>query len=401
MKLRLSSFLPQETRRFTLSPQKVYMVCFVYSAFRVLYGQILPLFMVCSLNNAFAQAPFAQTNQLPLSFNPSFAGSKMKQRVVVAGNIGAGTSLSTKSYHNVYASYDQVWRKLGAGVGGYYGYQHFRSERNDMFQERIKTQSHVVGLCIAPKYNRMGKLNPNKIVSSFSPSFFLEYQNGREEASQPIQGQNTDVYQSKLYSTDYPNGTVVKDSTVRHSSEHHLKNHHLKMGIGLMYNSQKLLLFSKTTYGIDWGKETVNKLHTWDSGYAQSEPSTLPTKTLYFLDQQLGLGYSFGRSEGKFSFTPLAALGIRYYLNLGQKQSNGDNRPVYSYFLTSKSPSSFSSVHLSGNFRWGKFLFGGAYTLASDYHSYGGAYLGFQNQWLRASLAFFPNYVEPVLAVLF
>ena len=339
--------------------------------------------------HSWAQSSFAQVNQLPLQMNPSLAGGKEKKRL----SLGWNTLQTDQKQESNYAfGYDQVARKLGSGIGVYYS---FHDQKNDKLGENWKPlvpndisglgylasyQQHVVGICIAPKFNIMSRNNPTQIKYTFSPSLFVEM--GKENRS-TINQFHTQNFNSTLYSVDFPDGIALYDSSVTDYVRYKTELNLFRSGIGLQLNSGNLIVLAKIAFERSANNETIGFQYYNQQTSFQKESKTQVKHILYALEPNLHLSYSFSRNEdAKFVFTPIVGVGMKHYLNLGAKPDSAASKSVYSLNLTSRPQTEINYKHGSANFRYSKLLFGVAFTQFRNADYLGGS-IGFQNKWMK------------------
>ncbi|MBC7389109.1 MAG: hypothetical protein H7329_07865 [Opitutaceae bacterium] len=340
------------------------------------------LLLLNILKPVFAQVPFAQPNQLPLLMNPSLAGAKEKKRISLGYNMVNSQKRQDKNFS---FSYDQVSKKLGSGIGFYYLQSNLQKDKKEGIQiiastgEFLTNQNqHVAGICIAPKYNIMSRSNPNKIKFTISPSLFFEV--GKQYLSKT--GQFAYLYQhSTLYNIENPDGIPYGESTVQYARDR-TDITLLRSGFGFQVNSGKLILLSKIPFERSSSKEQIDIVQSdLAPGIEKIERHDLQN-TLYSFDPNFHIGYSINKEGSRFSFTPIAGIGIKHYFNLGSKPAVRPQTSIYSNNLTSRQITDINYLHLSANFRYRKFLFGANHT---EYYGniYSGGMIGFQNEKLK------------------
>ncbi len=335
-----------------------------------------------------AQSYFAQANQVPLLLNPSLAGAKEKKRLALGWNTAKG---SQKQESNYAFGYDQVIRKIGSGIGAYYT---FHDQKNDHLAENWKPllpsevvganylasyQQYLAGVCIAPKFNIMSRTNPNKIKYTFSPSIFVEM--GKETRTS-IDQFSSRTYQSTLYSVEHPSGVAMYDSTTSRYVKGKIGLNLIRTGIGLQLNSGNLILLSKIAFERSVSDEKI-LIGTFNKEQGLSrEISTNLKQTLYAIEPNFHLSYTMSKKEdAKFSFTPIAGIGLKHYFNLGTAPDSSENI-IVSRNLSQRKKTKINYKHASANFRFSKLLFGLAFTQFTK-NTYAGASLGFQNKWMK------------------
>lgn len=359
------------------------------------------------ISNGFGQIPFAQANQLPLLFNPSNAGAKDKKRIALGWNNFNGKQGNETNYT---ASYDQFWKKLGTGIGGYYLHHSRNNDRKVAQWDNLSTilptkflkesRLHIIGLCIAPKYKIMSKYNSNQIQYTLSPSFFLEYQYEITKRNRQL---NTQEFHSTFYSINHPNGLPLPiDSSISTFHRHQVKSHKFRTGFGIQLNSKNAIALFRTLFESDIALEKVDQVYFHSRGDFKVLNSTNVPQRLYAIEHNLTLGISFPKKPNtRFSFAPLVGIGMKNYLNLA-KSRNLKLDSMYSENYNNKQATEISYAHSSFNFRYQKILFGAAITQSYS-HNYYGATIGVQNAWMKLmtnwSFGSF-NYFETTINIL-
>jgi hypothetical protein len=339
-----------------------------------------------------AQSPFLSPTQSPLLLNPSLAGSKNKVRVATAYN---QLKTEDKELANTYFSYDQTLKNTGIGLGGYVLLN--QSDKDlvpQLWSENINTLKHqkylfneskkTVGLAVSAKYNLHSKKEPGKVWCSFSPSLSIDYAHSTTGMYQDFEQKN---FTKVSYDSENPEGVHTLDSTYVEIVQQELSNNIFQVGTGLGMTLDKLMLQFKLTYLNDFGTNHISLTRYETNKTATQE--AIAKERLQALDPSIFVAYSYSRTEdSKWSLTPMFGVGARYYMNLKGAETVEPNE-VYSYNLLSKKLLSINYLHLSGTFRWQKFLFGTAYTNA-NYQKYYANHIGLQTS--KSKLIYNFNY---------
>lgn len=332
---------------------------------------------------------FAQVNQLPLQLNPSLAGSKGKKRISAGVN---KISNEQSTERNIALGYDQLSKKLHAGIGIYYlNYKNdshlITNEIKPVIPEQIsnkkfysqKTQQYL-GVCIAPKYNIYYKNIPKKIKYTFSPSVCIEM--GKEHFSN-ISNVRFKEYYTSSFSFSNPLGTKTTDSIHSAYTRYQFTNTFFRSGIGLQLNSGKLIVLSKSTYSINSYQENIQKCTYTNVMALEEYNSDVMQRTLHAIESNIHVGYTFSISKkSDVTFTPILGIGIKTYLNVSPSSGAAE---TYRNNVSNESLTQMNYVHASGNFRYKKLLFGACYT---KYFSavYEGLTLGYQSDLIKLML---------------
>ena len=138
---------------------------------------IFAIALLLGASTSFAQ--IVQFSQLPVSLNPSLAGSADAMRVAV------GTSYFDYKFPEVghlskysvsLLSFDKFIPKLKSGIG-FYSNIGFLNSENDFatYMNQRSNSSAQLGLCISPKFSVKNKTNPNLVKTTWSPSIEINY----------------------------------------------------------------------------------------------------------------------------------------------------------------------------------------------------------------------------------
>lgn len=306
---------------------------------------------------------FTQANQFPLQLSPSLAGGKEMKRISIGGNAVNYASNKTNAFA---VSYDQISKKLHSGIGFYY----FQDNNNEkitadssleaLYSEKYKMQksNKTLGFCIAPKYNIYDKKIYGKIKYTFSPSIFLELGNEKYKESYGLK--STDYY-STAYSGANPNGIKQKDSTLLTYYQYNLNNLYIRSGIGLLLNSENLILLSKISFSVIECNEQVTD-HTSKNNSSHKQESFFDkTSFMYSFEPTIHIGYTIRpHSKSKISLTPILGIGIKHYFNF--TPTSIDSIEVYRYNISNSNITQCNYIHASANFRFSFLFLGLAYT---------------------------------------
>jgi hypothetical protein len=346
------------------------------------------IFILAATPDVFAQN-FSQVNQLPLQLNPSLAGGKIKKRISAGIN-----KLGHEQYRerNIALGYDQLSKKLHAGIGLYYlnyrndsslidnPFNHFLPEEIVEKKFYRHNSQHMIGACIAPKYNIYYKNIPKKIKYTFSPSVFIEA--GKENSSTLFDVRlNTYYNYTFTYSTNSENYSFQWDSLHATYRIYKFANTFFRTGFGLQLNTGKLILLSKSTYSINAYQESIEDFFQSSSSTDKQKLSSETfSRNLSAIESNMHIGYTFSKhKKSDVTFTPILGIGIKHYLNLQPSSTSSD---VYRNNLSNTSLTQINYAHASGNFRYKKLLLGACYT---KYFSgiYQGITIGYQSDLIK------------------
>lgn len=340
-----------------------------------------------SFNSSLAQVPFAQVNQMPLLMSPSMAGAKNTPRLC----LGFNHQDIVRSKENNYAfSYDQIYRNTGAGIGAYGLYRTINENKTDDRQRSLiagsKDQPHLnmknhllIGIAVAPKYNAYSKRNPNKIKYTYSPSYFIEFENDKTSFIDHLK--SLDFYTTE-FSSQHPEGVATYVHSLPDFVHTAVQGTSIKTGLGFQVNTEKLLVLYKVAYVYRHSKETITH-YQYDNNKVLQDLK----HQLHSIDQSIHMGYSISNgSDSRFSLTPMIGLGIKNYLNLAPSNVSSNDTLVYSHDLTSKKPDELNYWHGSISIKLVKILVGAAYT-----HYYQRAYKGLSAGYQSKSIKLMCN----------
>ena len=318
------------------------------------------------MQTAYAQN-FAQVNQFPLQLSPSLAGSKEIKRISIGANTVHYDANKTQTFA---VSYDQMFKKLCAGGGAYY----FQNNNNESFvastsvetppsEKYITQQSNkTIGFCIAPKYNLYDKKVYGKIKYTFSPSLFLEFGNEQFKKTYDI---NRIDYVSTIYSPSNPTGIERTDSILLNYDQYQLNNLLIRSGIGLLLNTENLILLSKLSFSAtEYNENSIG--NTIKDHLNHRQNYNLKTKSLiYAFAPTIHAGYTIRtHPKSNFNLTPIVGIGMNHYFNFAP--SSIDSVEVYRYNISNSDITKINYLHASANFRFKFMLFGFAYTKYND-----------------------------------
>ena len=339
------------------------------------------MFLLGSLfsNQTKAQG-FVHANQMPMYYNPSFAGSKGDDRLSVL------TNFKNDKYErgqNNYASYDLLVKKLGSGIG--VAVYNFNEVNINTSYSSNSYSTGGIKLAFAPKY--LIKKRDGSVRATFSPSLGVGFS-----------ASNVKDYQIEYYSEYHQsNGDVEEYYYNSRKSSYYIfsdvqHNKAFETSLGLLYNSKYLLLgltvtkkffrndFTDKVYYPDrsdtiryWNREVPNpgdpEYENWRDSYTFRSIDSTKGKSKISTSYQVAnlyLSYTIKYKEkSKFSVTPLLQFGVAYVPNFHRDYHNSDFR-IY-------------SMNFNTTFQYGKFFLGIGTNvgIGSQY------FAGFQNEKMR------------------
>ncbi len=330
---------------------------------------------------------FVHTCQMPMYYNPSFAGSKGVDRLSVLTNY---KNIKYERSQNNYASFDLLSNKLGSGIG--VAFYNFNSQQNYpntyYYIDRISSYNTCgINLAFAPKY--LIKKKDGSVRATFSPSLGVGFS-----------GSNVKYKQIESYK-EYAYILGINPLTSISSGIQH--NKVLETSLGFLYNSKYLLLGFTVTNKF-FSNDFINKVYypnqsdtvrywsgevpkqdevsynTWRDNYSFSSLDSIKGKTKSNSSYQL-TNFYFSyiikyRDKSKFSVTPLLQLGVAYVPNLPKGRYSNDLE-IY-------------SLNINTTVQYGKLLLGVG--INTDFGN--NFYAGFQNEKMRIMIGGYSKSLE-------
>lgn len=342
---------------------------------------------------------FIHANQMPMYYNPSFAGSKGDDRLSVLTNF---MSDHYKKAQNNYASYDLLVKKLGSGIGvAVYNFNNVQNLDNSYYGDRyVSYNTGGMKLAFAPKY--LIKKRDGTTRATFSPSLGVGF------SASNVENRQVETYLENHYSTEsvyYKSGQTYYRRNISldyiYSDIQH--NKVFETSFGLLYNSKKMLLGLKITNKF-FRHDLLNRVNypnrsdtirywsgeapkpgeygyeDWRDTYYFGSLDSTKGKTKISTSYQVASLYISHtikyKEESKFSVTPLLQLGVAYVPNLPRDHRNTDFR-IY-------------STNFNTTVQYGKFLLGMGINAEVGYQYYA----GFQNEKMRIMIGGFSKSLE-------
>lgn len=336
--------------------------------------------------NTFAQVGVPNLSQAPMLMHPSMVGSNGGKRIAVV--YGNGTySVNNNQFKgqirhdnakdiyyfpqpdrdsriqlfswyqksNFLISYDQLSKKLGSGLGGYFNYS-IVPKQASAFNEYQSTFSSFlqynanIGLSFAPKYIIMGKEDPSRIKYTWSPSISLNYQFFNAKESLLI----SDGNKAELTPIDYLKKEKVQS---------------FDLNVGGLLNSSSWILGGTVGYGFD---KLNNHHHLKRLG---TDNQINSTDFVHHVRVSGCVAQSFPRREKSLlNFTPKLKLNFAFPFG----------KQPFDY-----SPYNGNATNICLDFRAWNILFGFS-TIGGNYNSHSSIYLGYKTQNWKAILGINP-----------
>lgn len=297
-------------------------------------------------NDLSAQVGLSNYSQAPMLIHPSLVGSSGGRRASVAfGRMDDGiiySSTSKSYYSNLY--YDQLWKKLGSGIGGYFNVSKMPNDKgyeNLLPYVRSRKHSMAMGVSIAPKYTLMSKKKPDKIRFTLSPSLSLNYNFAYTHLDINIPANN-----AKGLATD--------------TTSYYNKFNHFTASAGGLLNSKVIMLGLALNYVL-----VNHQVKAQNTDLDEYYNTTMPRRHLF--STSVVFGFSLPRRENSllgFSFVTKRSILLNASGNL-QRFTN----PSYGNM----------------NLRVWKILFGTSMA-SSPVRSYEGLYLGYKAKKWKATV---------------
>lgn len=198
---------------------------------------------------------------LPMQYNSSFAGANGGPRISSSASYARYFS-SQNNFFGLYTAYDQFIPSIRSGIGITAGFGGQNMRQWDIWPAR-NPRYHSLSLAVAPKFSIKGKY-------TISPSVDFTYNSAR----------------NLLHVSNIDSVTTITENS----------NHTLQSRAGLLFNTGK--------YYIGYSVNLIGK-----TSFSDTTPSFSWGLTKRYRSY-LQMGYTFGRSSSKFSFTPQLVLQI-------------------------------------------------------------------------------------------
>lgn len=258
--------------------------------------KLIVIFVALATIYTYAQVTVANLSQVPSALHPSMVGSTGNKRLTAA--YGVGTSSRWRDYglngrdfsdtkqfqqNNFTLSFDQMVKKIGSGIGGYFNYGYVPKQSGafyDYLEPYTVTRSRIfsAGVSFAPKYNIMKKKKPDEVRFTWSPSVALAFYHKKYSVSENIPVNNP-------------------AELVPRNDKELFRRNIFSAELGGLINSKRLLLGATVGYKT-YHLAFQNTRYSIDSSIFRDNVSRVTTSLLF--------GISFPKKENSFvgySFT--------------------------------------------------------------------------------------------------
>lgn len=253
----------------------------------------------------YAQSNVANLNNVPILLHPSLVGSNESKRAAIAygvGNSNIGNDrlnvISLDKYQTNYLnlSYDQMWKKVGSGIGAYMNASAIPNQSGATYDylepySKLRSGQWAMGLAFAPKYIIMKRNVPDQVRFTWSPSLSINVNRHWAHRSVDIPENNN-------------------HDLIAYSSKHNYHHQTINVLLGGMLNSKTLLLGATVGYG---------NFYVFNMYKAVNQEGQSNAMIHSYLDYSAIVGLSFPRKDKSL-------LGFSYTLRLtGARLLNNPN----------------------------------------------------------------------------
>lgn len=296
------------------------------------------------LSTTYAQVGVASLSQTPILLHPSMVGSSQSKRASVVYGVSECNDIKPSSQvytyvanpspefpftkneyylkNNFTATYDQIWKKLGSGIGGYVNYAFVPTQSGSKYSykdeyTKLKANFINLGASFAPKYTIMKKKDPNEVRFTWSPSISIDFSTNTYKYNENIPANN-------------PNELIGKQLNFK------TNNTLTRITLGGLLNSKRLIL------GATLGYQNDNYTRNYSTSYTDTTFYDNKNHNIGYLKGSALFGISFPKREKSlvgFSYTTKISLANSKYITqksnrLGIDDSYGNmNLRIWNCFV--------------------------------------------------------------------